>query len=239
MNHYVKIYHRKSHLVMTFVVIILPFLFTLISPMLPFAAKFAFLNDLLASTWRIGVAFLISVVLALIFGITLSRGKIGNFFLPVFDVMQSFPTFALLPLAVTFIGANSLTVILFLVITIIWPILFTIISSQKLIKSEWEEAATIFGAKGWRRWIHFYFPISYPALITGAIVGLGNGWEAVIGGEIVIGLKGYGLGSFFDHNAASGPIVFFGVLAFLLFIFSLNKLIWLPLLERAHKILSE
>jgi ABC-type anion transport system duplicated permease subunit len=87
--------------------------------------------------------------------------------------------------------------------------------------------------------VYFVFPISYPGLVTGSIVGLGEGWEAVVGAEIIVGIQSGGLGSFFSINSASSHLVIFGVLALLLFIFSLNKLVWLPMLERSHRLLSE
>lgn len=238
MKRYIKIYRRRWHLAVTFFVVLLPFLFVLFGLPLSQAEKLVFVSGLLTSTIRLIIAYAISVVLALGLAL-LARGRIGTFFLPFFDVMQSFPTFAMLPLAVHWFGASNTTVILFLIVTIIWPMLFAIISSQKLIREDWEEAATIFGAKGWKKLVYFVFPISYPGLITGSIVGLGEGWEAVVGAEIIIGLQGNGLGSFFNANGESGRLVIFGVFALLLFIFSLNKIVWLPLLEKSHKLLTE
>jgi ABC-type nitrate/sulfonate/bicarbonate transport system permease component len=117
--------------------------------------------------------------------------------------------------------------------------LFAIISSQKLIKSGWEEAAQVYGATGWKRIVYFALPIAAPGIVTGSIVGLGEGWEAVVGAEIIVGLRDHGLGGFFNGSSESGHLVFFGVMALLLFIFALNHMIWLPLLEKSHKMLTE
>lgn len=234
----IKIYKNKLHLVIALSLVILPFLFVAFVLPLSLDEKQLFLRQLIMSSWRLFVAYIISGALALVLAILFSRGKIGNIFLPIFDVLQSFPTFAMLPLAVYWLGPGNLTVILFLVITIVWPMLFAIISSQKIIREDWEEAATIYGATGWKRLIHFSLPISYPGFITGSIVGLGEGWEALVGSEIIVGLHG-GLGQFFESNGTDGRIVIFGVLALLMFIFSLNKLLWLPLLEKSHKSLQE
>lgn len=238
-RHYLKIYKHRAHVWVTAAIVALPFLFMLLSAGLSWQEKIDFLEDLGTSTVRLIAAFAVSVAIAALLGITLSRGKVGNFFLPVFDVLQSFPTFAMLPLALRWFGASEATILYFLILTMMWPILFAIISSQKLIKAEWEEAATIFGANGWKRLVYFALPIAYPGLITGAIVGLGEGWEAVVGGEIIVHMGGPGLGRFFDGSNATGMHVFYGVTALLLFIFVMNKFIWLPLLERSHKIMTE
>lgn len=239
MRHYLKIYHKRSHLLVAISVIALPFLFILLVLPLTNIDKTEFLGDLLISSLRLLAAFFFSVLLALVLAMGLSRGRKGEFFLPVFDVLQSFPTFAMLPLVIHWFGAGTFTVVIFLIVTMVWPMLFAIISSLKLVRGDWEEAATIFGAKGWRRVLYFALPLAYPGLVTGAIVGLGEGWEAVVGAEIIVGLQAGGLGSFFSKNGSSESLVLFGVLALLLFIFSLNKLVWLPLLEKSHKLLTE
>lgn len=235
---YLRIYRKPWHLLFTVLTLVVPFILLLAFAEPAGFDTVSFVLDLLVSTVRVIIAFVISVLLALLLGLTLSRGRVGDFFLPVFDVLQSFPSFAMLPVAIIFFGKSNFTVILFLVLTMIWPILFAIISSLKLVKGEWEEAATMYGAKGWKRLIYFSLPISYPGLITGSIVGLGEGWEAVVGGEIIVALGSPGLGSFFGTNMA-GKEVMFGVFGLLLFIFVMNKIIWLPLLEKSHKLLSE
>lgn len=236
---YVKIYKHRWHVAITLFVVALPFLFLWLAvPNVEFSRQ-SFVLDLLFSTVRLVIAFVISVVLALVLGLLFSKGKLANVSLPFFDVMQSFPAFALLPLAVYKFGKSDLTVIFFLVFTIIWPVLFAIISSLKLSKHEWEEAALIYGATGWKRIVYFALPVTYPGIITGSIVGLGEGWEAVVGAEIIVGLSDRGLGTFFSVHGETGNIALFGVFALLLFIFALNKIIWLPLLEKSHKLLSE
>ena len=48
-----------------------------------------------------------------------------------------------------------------------------------------------------------------------------------------------GLGNFFSIYAANAEITALGILGLLIFIFSFNKLIWLPLLEISHKRMEE
>ncbi len=238
MHKYVKVYTHRLHIVITLIVVALPFFGFLFFVPSSAVHKRMFLESLGASSIRLLVAYFISVMLIIPLAL-LSRGRLGKIFLPFFDVMQSFPSFAMLPLVVKVLGASDATVIFFLIVTIMWPMLFAVISSQKLIREDWEEAATIFGATGWKRFTKFLLPISYPGIVTGSIVGLGEGWEAVVGAEIIAGLKQQGLGTFFSTNSESTTAILFGVTALLLFILSLNKIIWLPLLERSHQLLTE
>jgi ABC-type anion transport system duplicated permease subunit len=69
-------------------------------------------------------------------------------------------------------------------------------------------------------------------------VGLGEGWEALVATEIIVQSQ-TGLGSFFQSFAENPRVTAFGILGFLILIFSLNKLIWIPLLDWGHKKLEE
>ena len=79
----------------------------------------------------------------------------------------------------------------------------------------------------------FIFPVSVPGLITGSLIGLGEGWEALIATEIVVQEK-LGLGNFFQTYASNPKITFLGILGFLILIFCINKLVWTPLLDWSH-----
>ena len=232
--HRIKIYKKRWHLVVTFVVIVLPFFFIAAFSRITGVEATSIFADLGRSAFRMAIAYAITVVLALFLSIVFGQGKIGNFFLPVFDVLQNFPSFALLPLFTLWFGPGNFSVIVFLVITIIWPILFSILSSIHMVRKDLEEAAYIFGARGWKKIWAFTIPNVFPGLMTGSLVGLGDGWEAVVGAEI-IGLTP-GIGKFLgDASAAENiRVLAFGIIALLLFIFTLNKLIFLPLLKRSQ-----
>lgn len=237
-HHRVKIYKSKVHLLATLGFVAAPFLFLLIFSSATKIQSSVLFMDVAVSTVRLSIAYVISVVIAWVSAVLLFRGRLATVGLPLFDVLQSFPTFAALPLATYFWGASSITVIIFLVLTIIWPMFFSIISSLKMIRRDWEETAKIYGVNRYLFLRHFILPITLPGLITGSIVGLGEGWEALVATEIIVGMK-TGLGSFFHAFAQNASVTIFGVLGFLVLIFSINKLMWLPLLEWSHNLMEE
>ncbi|HYU64644.1 MAG TPA: hypothetical protein VEK36_00025, partial [Candidatus Paceibacterota bacterium] len=104
--------------------------------------------------------------------------------------------------------------------------------------SDWQEAVAVSGLSGSAYVRYFLWPVSLPGLITGSIVGLGDGWEALIATEIIVRIK-TGVGSFFQSFANNPTMTFFGIFGFLLLIFSINKLVWLPLLEWSHQLLGD
>lgn len=234
-SHQIKIYKKRWHLAVTFAVVLLPFIFIFVFSRLSDVETSKVFIDLFASFMRVAAAYIISLILAVIFGIFLGRGKLGNFFLPLFDILQSFPSFALLPLLIIWFGIGNTAAIFFLIITIIWPILFSMLSAIHMERKDLDEAAFIFGAVGFKKLLYFIMPVSLPGLITGSIVGLGEGWEAIVGAEI-IGVTP-GIGGFLNAASTDGNIkvLAFGIIALMLFLFSMNKIIWLPLLKRSHE----
>jgi len=233
-NVHPKIYQSQHHLIVTLFLVALPFLFILSFAWLTEVILGKLFWDFLISFWRLFWAYLIAVALAWVWAVAFYRGRRAAVALPIFDVLQSFPTFAVMPLAVYFLGTSNFTIIFFLVISVVWPIFFSIISSLKLIKRDWQEAVEISRLAGWNYFKKFLWPVTVPGLITGSIIGLGEGWEALVATEIIVKAP-QGLGNFFQSQAQNTTVTALGVLGFLLLIFSINKLLWLPLLEWSHR----
>ena len=200
------------------------------------------IKGFIASLMRTTIAYLISIVLAIVIALLITSSKfIEDMMLPVLDVLQSFPSFALFPVLVVALKNSPETIIIsVLTITMIWPILFSIIGGIKNRREDLEEAATIFGARGYKRLVHFTIPNLMPSIITGSIVGWGEGWEFIIGAELLVKVK-VGIGSYLgvlgekQENAALA----FGILVLLVLLFIINKLLWLPLLNKTSVYSSE
>ncbi len=204
------------------------------------------LNTLLtgfgASFLRVSIAYIISLVLAIALALLITANvRIEALLLPIFDVLQSFPSFALFPVLVAALaGAPEAVIILVLVITMVWPILFTIIGAIKNRRADLEEAATIFGAAGAKRFTHFTIPTLMPSIITGSIVGWGEGWEFIIGAELLVSVHvgiGHYLGVLGDNHQNS--LLALGILILMFLLFTLNKILWLPLLHNVTKYQSD
>lgn len=222
----------------TLVFVALPFLFLLVFTQITEISFKNFLFNVALSSWRLLLAYFFAVALAFLCAILFYRGRSSTIALPLFDVLQSFPTFAALPIAAYFWGASNFTVVFFLIITIIWPIFFSLVSTLRLAKSDWHDVASIYKISGRDYFVEFLLPLSIPGLITGSIIGLGEGWEALVATEIIVGTP-TGLGSFFRAYSQNFSITAFGIVTLLFIIFSFNKLVWLPLLDWSHERLGE
>jgi ABC-type nitrate/sulfonate/bicarbonate transport system permease component len=235
---HISIYRSTWHLTVTLLIVVAPFFFLYFFSRAADISSSELFRDVFVSSWRLLIAYIISTILAWIWAVSFYKGRRAAIALPFFDVLQSFPTFAALPTVVYFWGASGITVIFFLVITVIWPIFFSTVSSMKLVKRDWEEAVIMARLSSWDYFNKFLLPASIPGLVMGSIVGLGEGWEALVATEIIVKMP-TGLGSFFQQFSQNPRIVGFGILGLLVLIFSMNKLIWLPLLEWSHQRMEE
>lgn len=224
----------RQHLAATFAMLAVPFMLLLLFARIAHINMQIIFGNILLSGMRLILAYLLALLCAWGAAVTFYRGRRAAVFLPAFDVLQSVPTFTILPFAVTLWGGSDAVVITFLVLTMIWPLFFSVVSSFKLIKREWNDVVQISDLRGWAYVERFLWPASIPGVITGSIIGLGEGWEALVATEIIAGAPG-GLGEFFHLHARNAPVTSFGVVAVLAVIFLINKLLWLPLLERSHR----
>ena len=191
------------------------------------------LGALSLSLYRLALAYLISLVVAIVIAVLIGSNKIGDALIPVFDLMQNLPSFALIPVFVLWFGYTNIMTIVFAATSILWPILFYMLHALKTVKQDTEDAVTIFGARGLKKILYFSLPVIFPSAVTGSIVGFSIGWEAIIGVEI-IGLSS-GIGPFLNTSSqANNHALILGVSALLLVVFLINRLIWMPLLKKSQ-----
>ncbi len=191
------------------------------------------------TTYRLAIAYAVALLLGVGIALLVGWSPFSDFFFPVFDVLQNIPSFALIPLFIYFLGYTNLMIILFSVSSIIWPILFAVLTAIKNAHTDLNDAATIFGATGLRRIPYYLAPLSYPAILTGSIVGIAIGWEAVIGAEIITDTAGFG--AFIKTASISGidQASIAGMLVILVLVFVVNRLVWAPLLAESAKRYAE
>lgn len=185
------------------------------------------------SLFRLIAAYLISLVIATIIAVLVGNSRIGDALVPIFDLLQNLPSFALIPIFVAWLGYTNLMAIIFAATSILWPILFYMLHALKTARKDFEDAATIFGARGLKRILYFSLPVAFPAAVTGSIVSFSIGWEAIIGIEI-IGISN-GIGSFLNASAsANHNLLLLGISSLLLIVFLINRLVWMPLLKKSQ-----
>ena len=200
---------------------------------------FALGDAVLRTTYRLALAYGIALVIGVGLALIVGWSPFADAFFPVFDILQNLPSFALIPLFIYFLGFTDQMIILFAVSSIVWPILFSVLTAIKSAHTDLNDAATIFGARGFQRILYYLAPLSYPAILTGSIVGIAIGWESVIGAEIITNVSGFG--AFIKSADVTGVshVAIAGMLAILVIVFVVNRLVWAPLLAGSSKRYAE
>jgi|SRR5581483_4524089 len=231
-THSLRIIRRRKHrtkisLILTGILLLLVVIvgFTLLD------AKQFFLG-FIDSLFRVTISYFLSLIIAFLLTLfVISSKQIEGFMLPFLDVLQSFPSFALFPLLIIWFGKTAFVTIVILIITMIWPILFTLLSAQKQIRTDLLEAATVFGARDFSLLRYVLLPLLFPAIVTGSIVAWGEAWEAIIAAEIIVVVPGVGTYLAQSGSAFNSQILIVGIVLLLSLLFIINKYIWLPLLN--------
>ena len=228
-------YRSLRHIAVSTAIITLPLCVLFLIGYFTNAPWNSVLSSLGLSLWRLGIAYGLSLVLGAGLALAIGASRFGERLLPVFDVLQNIPSFALIPLFIVAFGYSSLMIILFSATSIVWPIMFYAASAIMSARKELSDAASVFGANGIKKIFYYLLPLSFPALVTGSIVGISIGWEAVIGAEIIGNTKG--IGSLLNSASAGKENQLFtiGILALLVAVFLVNRLVWTPLLQTARK----
>lgn len=196
-------------------------------------------DAVLRTTYRLAVAYGIAVIIGVSLALIVGWGPLIDFFFPVFDILQNLPSFALFPLFIYFFGLTDIMIILFAVSSIVWPILFAVLTAIRSAHKDLNDAATIFGATRLRRIGYYLAPLSFPAVLTGSIVGIAIGWESIIGAEIISTTNGFG--SYIKNVDVAGvnPSAVAGALCILIIVFAVNRLVWAPLLLESGRRYAE
>lgn len=164
----------------------------------------------------IGIALLISIVIALPLGVLLVRSpRLATFIVGLLGILYTIPSIALLILLLPIFGLNQRTVIAALVIYTQIILVRNTITGLQGVPAVMLEAARGMGMNGWQRWWRVQFPLALPVILAGVRIatvvaigiatigakfsagGLGvllfegiaqNRYDKIVGGSLVIAL---------------------------------------------------
>ena len=161
------------------------------------------------------VSVVIAILLSLLLGLAVSilatsSEHARKAFIPLVELAQSVPVFALLPLLLIHFGSSSVPILIVLILGTIWPILFAIIGSSRS---------------------DHHWKIIGPGLLAAVMLAWGQAWEIVIGAEILTNT--FGVGHVLGDISAGGSAgsLAFAILVYLLMLTLVNYFIWYPLVR--------
>ena len=122
-----------------------------------------------------------------------------------------------------------------------WYILFNVLSGINTFPSDFDDVSRAFRLTRWQYIRKVLLPGIYPSIITGSITGWGGGWNALIVSEYIV-VNGVvysvlGLGYLIDYatyDLGNIALNILYVIVMVIVVFTLNKLLWRRLYERAR-----
>jgi NitT/TauT family transport system permease protein len=146
-----------------------------------------------ATLVRIGWAFALAAGLGVAVGLAMGLWRrLREGLDPVFTVIYPIPSVLFLPLVSFLVPAGETALIVTTAVTAFFLVAFTTTHGVRQIDRLVIEAATHFGARGWRLFAGVLLPGALPFIFTGLRLGLGYALIVVIAVEIVSASRGLG-----------------------------------------------
>jgi ABC-type nitrate/sulfonate/bicarbonate transport system permease component len=142
---------------------------------------------------RIGWAFVLSSALGVAVGLAMGLWRrLREGLDPVFAVIYPIPSVLFLPLVSFLVPAGEIALIVTTTVTSFFLVAFTTMHGVRQIDRVVVEAATHYGARGWRLFATVLLPGALPYIFTGLRLGLGFALIVVVAVEIVATSRGLG-----------------------------------------------
>lgn len=164
---------------------------------------------------------------------------------PVVQVLASFPSNFLFPLAVGVLTFTGISLnwggIALMALGAQWYVLFNVIAGASAIPGDLREAAADLGLRGWQRWRQLILPAVFPSYVTGAMTASGGGFNASIPGEMVTygttTLTAVGIGAYITQATDADDFArnFLGAVLMSLYVVLVNRLLWRRLYRYAER----
>jgi NitT/TauT family transport system permease protein len=202
-----------------------------------------------ASFLRLFIAYIFSLVIGVALGLLAERGRrLESALLPIFDVLESMPVLAFFPVVIIlFLRANLLegAAVFIIFFSMVWNIAFSVVGGVRQTPEDVKAVGVVFGMTRTERLFKILLPSVFPAILTGSILAVADGWNIVIVAEA---LRAYapqsesahdlfGIGSILVHASSSGDSsTLLAAMAVLVIAIALvNIALWQPLLAYAER----
>ena len=148
------------------------------------------------SSYRLSVGFGLGALLGLAFGIVLASSKLSQWvFAPSFHAIRQVSLFAWLPLISTFLGYGDSAKILFIALSVFYPVALNTFEGISGISNHYREVAAVYQFSPLYRLKKLILPAASSSIFVGLQLGLMFAWLATVGSEFLLANYGNGLGN--------------------------------------------
>jgi len=172
-------------------------------------------NDLYVSGIEFVVGYILSIVVAIPFGIAIGWYKRFAYVCdPFVNAMNATPRIALLPLVIIWLGIGILSKVGIIFLGAVFPLLINTRDGVKTTPHNLLTAARSFGASEWQIFKSVVLPSTLPFILTGLRLAVGRALIGVMVGELYAATAGIGFMITVAGATFQTDKVFVGVLIF-------------------------
>lgn len=197
------------------------------------------------STLRMLLAYILSIVFALVYGaIAAYRPVAERFMIPILDILQSVPILSFMPgvvltLVAIFPGRDlgvELSSVVLIFTSMAWNMTFSFYYSVRAVPRELTEASRLYRLSRWHRFTRRDLPAGIIGLVWNSMMSWAGGWFFLMAAETFTeGNRDFrlpGLGSYLQAAANAGDIgaILLGVLTLIVLIVIIDQVLWRPLI---------
>ena len=172
----------------------------------------------LTSLQTLLMGYVAGVTLAGLLTVLAINTRIGTDFLETLTAMfNPLPAIALLPLALTWFGLGTGSIVFVLIHSVLWAVALNTHSGFRSVSQTLRMVGRNYGLRGMAYVFRILIPAAFPAILTGLKVGWAFAWRTLIAAELVFGASsgkgGLGWFIFENRNLLEIPAVFAGLLS--------------------------
>ena len=202
------------------------------------------------SLGRMGLAYLASLIFALVYAYAAARNRVAErLLIPLLDILQSIPVLSFLPgvmlaMVALFPGRQiglEMGSVLLIFTGQVWNLAFSFYASLKGLPQELVEATRTYRFGRWQRFYQLELPFGAIGLVWNSLMSVAGGWFFLMACEMFqLGNRDFrlpGLGSYLQVAATHGDTgaILWGLTAMIAVILLLDLVLWRPLIAWAEK----
>lgn len=156
----------------------------------------SFWQGVAASLARNVTGYIFGASLGVLFALVIGSSKIANWlFAPSFHLLRQISLFAWLPILSSFLGTGNGAKILFISLSVFYPVALHSLEGIRSISHKHREVAAVYQFPWAYRYQKLILPGAAPQIFVGLQLGLIFAWLATVGSEFLLANYGVGIGN--------------------------------------------
>ncbi len=205
-----------------------------ISALIDVAASGLLIKDILSSTTRALLGFILGAITGLLIGGISGRIKVVDYVLsPLIQVLRPIPVIAIVPLSIVWFGLGEISKVFLVFWGVFFPVWIAAYLGVSRVDKKYLWAAHSLGVQQQQIWLEVILPAALPTIISGLRTSIGLAFIVLVAAEMAgsfVGV-GYRVSAYhlvFEVDKMMGYIVVLGILGFTAdrgFTYIINKLL--------------